>query len=71
MAKNSPGWTVQITGNVIDFDDLKEHLAPPFDSWVEIFAGQEPPQVLLRSAKWASLTEARDVDPNSTMRTQV
>jgi hypothetical protein len=28
------GWAVELTGDKIDVDDLRELLAPPFDPWL-------------------------------------
>lgn len=50
-----------MTGERIDLDDLRAHLNPPFDPWMEDFEENDVSIPLLRSLHWSDLTEAADV----------
>jgi hypothetical protein len=50
--KPSPGWAIEITGERIDLDDLRELLRPPFDPWVEEFVEEREIKLMLRSKAW-------------------
>jgi hypothetical protein len=59
--KNRPGWAVELLGEKGDIEDFREHLAIPFDPWVEDFSTADGPKVVLRSVNWDGLTEAAEV----------
>lgn len=59
MAIPSPGWAIEIVGERIDLDDLRELLAPPFDPWVEDFEDEERGTLLLlRSKSWVGVEDS-------------
>lgn len=58
MTKPSAGWAVELTGEPIDLDDLREFLAPPFDPWVEDFEEEGSVKLLLRSKAWEGITDS-------------
>ncbi len=51
----SEGWALELCGEAIDLDDLREALRPPFDPWVEEYLDGETARLLLRSKMWAGL----------------
>ena len=56
------GWAIELKGERIDVDDAREALQPPFDPWVEDYAEDTGNKfALLRTAAWATLTDAADV----------
>jgi hypothetical protein len=61
MNKISPGWAVELVGEMIDLDDFRELLSPPFNPWVEDCPSDDGVKLLLRSISWASLSEAADM----------
>jgi hypothetical protein len=63
---NSPGWAVELIGEEIDLDDLREMLPAPFEPWIEDHSTKEGLKALLRSAHWAKLTETADVVRDAT-----
>jgi hypothetical protein len=58
---SEPGWAVELIGEDLDLDDLREMLAPPFDPWVENYVAENGCKALLRSPTWVTLSEASDV----------
>lgn len=59
MAKPSAGWAIEVTGEKIDLDDLRELLAPPFEPWVEDYEDAEKgTMLLLRSSGWHAITDS-------------
>lgn len=57
-AKPSPGWAVELTGEKIDLDDLRQFLEPPFDPWVEDFEEDGKTKLLLRSKTWTGVVDS-------------
>jgi hypothetical protein len=56
------GWAIELKGERFDVDDAREALQTPFDPWVEDYADDAGNKyALLRTAAWATLTEAGDV----------
>lgn len=66
MNKNTPGWAIELTGEKIDLDDLRFHLMPGFDPWIEDYAADDRAIALLRSASWESLQEAPEIKLDAT-----
>jgi hypothetical protein len=64
----SPGWAVELNGEIIDLDDFREYLKPPFEPWIENYRdeGGQKTKLLLRSRAWQNLTEAGDVMRDAT-----
>ncbi len=66
MPNVSPGWAVEIFGNQIDLDDLRQFLTPSIGVWIEEFQPSAgPTQILLRSANWQTLTTAEEVEADA------
>ena len=60
--KNAEGWAVELKGEAIDLDDVREVLQPPFDPWIEDhLTGEDVVIPLLRTGAWASLARPADV----------
>lgn len=55
MAVVSAGWALELCGDELDLDDLRNTLKPPFDPWVEDYNDGERAMLLLRSQTWANL----------------
>lgn len=55
MADVSEGWALELWGEPIDLDDLREDLKPPFDPWVEEYVSSEGAMLLLRSRSWKGM----------------
>jgi hypothetical protein len=56
------GWAIELKGDRIDVDDAREALRSPFDPLVEDYAdGTGNKFTLVRTAAWATLTDAADV----------
>jgi hypothetical protein len=66
VQKPSPGWAVELTGESIDLDDLRELLKQPFDPWVEEFDDSGIARLLLRSKAWAAAVDSSDVQQRAT-----
>ncbi len=48
----SAGWALELRGDQIDLDDVREALKPPFDPWVEEYSDGGKDILLLRSRSW-------------------
>lgn len=48
----SAGWALELRGEQIDLDDVRQGLKPPFDPWVEDCRDGENEILLLRSHSW-------------------
>lgn len=60
--KNAEGWAVELKGETIDIDDVREVLQPPFDPWMEDYlTGDAIVIPLLRTKAWATLARPADV----------
>lgn len=60
--KNAEGWAVELKGEQIDIDDVREVLQPPFDPWIEDhLTGDSVVIPLLRTKAWAPLSKPADV----------
>ena len=60
--KNAEGWAVELRGEAIDLDDIREVLRPPFEPWVEDhLTGEDTVIPLLRTKAWVSLARPADV----------
>jgi hypothetical protein len=55
---NTPGWAVELDGEIIDINDLRHLLPAPFDPWVEDYPTDEGPRPILRSKTWNGIKEA-------------
>lgn len=64
--KPSAGWAVEVTGEVIDLDDLRELLKQPFDPWVEEFNDDGSVRLILRSSAWAAAMDSSEVHERAT-----
>ncbi len=58
IQKPTAGWAVEVTGERIDLDDLRELLKRPFDPWVEDFDDEGNARLLLRSEAWAGADDS-------------
>lgn len=54
----SAGWAVEITGERIDLDDLRDMLKQPFDPWVEDYNDEGTVRLLLRSSSWSAAEDS-------------
>lgn len=55
MKNVSEGWALELRGEKIDLDDLREELRAPFDPWVEDYLDGEDAVLLLRSHNWKDM----------------
>lgn len=59
------GWAVELRGEALDLDDLRDALVPPFSPWVEDYESDGQVMLLLRSAKWRSLESGHAVSADA------
>lgn len=57
----SAGWALELRGQKIDLDDLRESLRPPFDPWVEEYIEGGERLLLLRSDAWKELASTGEM----------
>ena len=61
MTINTLGWAIELLGEQIDLDDLREQLKSPYEPWIEDYQADNGKILYLRSASWDKLTEPNDV----------
>lgn len=66
MTKPSEGWAVELTGDAVDLDDLREMLAAPFEPWVEDYQHDGQTVLLLRSVGWRDFEDSAGLMESAT-----
>lgn len=61
MKHVSEGWALELRGDAIDLDDLRDALKPPFEPWVEDYQERGQTLLLLRSRAWERLENSSEM----------